>query len=337
MHKAIRRLAPAPRTRVPKGEIVTGSTRPTEQVLLKEVDGAEQNGEGARKFSAPELASNHKLSQFLLRRRSSGNTDRALQLDPEIKEHLKHLGPSNAANKPKTTRINTVKIKPGNNVTDGPSSPLEDVFITTPTHHGGVGEGILENAGHGASDAVHSLAVGYGTMTVRSSSSPKSVRSKHRPVEDEAISPKSHGTADEHTRLLGEDGTEGKPKRSASVSTIGSLHSFRSTSHTPPKKRHTARSGSISESVVDINGVKKIVLETTSSSDSEERPHSGNPSSDGMQVQTSHQEAETDGQNETKNSAAGGSNKKKRKKRGKKKKGSASDGSGESRPLLGGQ
>ncbi|KAF2279081.1 DUF21-domain-containing protein [Westerdykella ornata] len=339
VHKAIRRLAPAPRTRVPKGEIVTGSSRPSEQSLLRKVDGAEQNGEGTRKFSAPELASNPKRSHFLLQRRSSGNADQAIQLDPEIKQHLKHLGPSNAASKPKSTRINTVKIKPGNNsdVPDGPSSPREEIVHSAPAHQGGAGEGILENAGHGASDAVHNLAVGYGTMRVRVSSSPKSVRSQHKPVEDEAISPRSHATADEHTRLLGEDATAGRTRRSASISTIGSLPSVRSSSHSPSKRRHTARSGSISESVVDINGVRKIVLETTSSSDSEERPHTGNPSADDWQVHILKQEVENDDQNERINSAGGSSNKKKRKKRGKKKKGPSSAGSGESKPLLGGQ
>ncbi|KAF2745320.1 DUF21-domain-containing protein [Sporormia fimetaria CBS 119925] len=331
VHKAIRRLTPAPRNHLPK--LMSSAGKPSEV----QVTGSEQNGEAGRKFSAPEPG-NPKLTALNPRRRSSGFLERAnaAQMDPEMREHLRHLGPSNAAKKPKTTRINTVKIKPGfvtegSEVVHSPAGPVEapvEGIVVDRTPHP---SGTAENAGQEASDAVHSLAVGYGTMTVPPSSSPQSGRFKQKEPEDEAVSPGSNG-ADENTRLLA-DGPSSPVKRSASTSTLGSLHSVES----GPKmvKRTTARSGSISESVVDFNGVKKIILETTSSSDSDDRPRSG--AADVVQDQAKNQEASEDKADKKNDEDKKPGGKKKRKKRGKKKKGSQSGESSESKPLLSGQ
>lgn len=60
-------------------------------------------------------------------------------------------------------------------------------------------------------------------------------------------------------------------QHSDSESTIGSLRkNNRSTSRvdvSPRQKRGTARSGSITEQIVDTGGIRKVVLETTSSSE----------------------------------------------------------------------
>lgn len=338
-------MTPAPRTRVPgrvpKGEVVTDAAHPPENKLNVDQNGSHPNAGAPRKVSAPELSSSPKVTTFL-RRRSSGNKgsmDRgglALPLrsdDPDVKQHLKHLGPSNAANRPKSTRINTVKIKPGgigipNTIPEDTQRP-KDGTPTVDSHapQGGIGEGLLENAGREASDGVHTIAVGYGTMQLNSDrTSWKDGKNGLKPAEEEPASPKST-TADENTKLI-IDNTSGSKQRSKSVSTIGSLHSVRSQSPDPPKKRQTARSGSISENIVDLNGVRKIVLETTSSSDSEEKGASR--PADRSQEQDRGTSSEADpkaGENE-------GGKKKKRKKRGKKKKNGGE--SSESQPLLGG-
>lgn len=44
--------------------------------------------------------------------------------------------------------------------------------------------------------------------------------------------------------------------------------------------RGPARSGSITENIVDTNGIRKVVLETTSSSDSEDQNDGGSKKSD---------------------------------------------------------
>jgi metal transporter CNNM len=338
-------MAPAPRFRVPKGAVVADSTQPSEQKLDAHVtaDPEQAVTNGHHKPSITDLASSPKPPTYLMRRRSSGHgesRDRgalALPLrtdDPEVLRHLKHLGPSNSATRPKQTRINTVKIKPGipNTIPENGVRPADGAVIT-PSHapRGGIGEGILDNAGREASDGVHSLVVGYGTISQSADRmSWKSGRSgsAQQHTQEESQSPKSAAVneTNETTALIVDnnyDETQSRG-RTKSVSTIGSLHSHKSRSKTPPRKRHTARSGSISENIVDVNGVKKIILETTSSSDSDQKRAPG--SSDSAQAPTS----------EAGSSVAGEDNggKKKRKKRGKKKK-STEEGS-ESQPLLGG-
>ncbi|KAF2009637.1 DUF21-domain-containing protein [Aaosphaeria arxii CBS 175.79] len=341
VHKAIRRMAPAPRTRVPRGEIVTDPTKPTEVPTKSSAEETEQNGSNERrKSSHAELLNDPKISTFLVRRRSSGHNavpERGAHLalrsdDPEVIQHLKHLGPSNAANKPKTTRINTVKIKPGipNTVPEG-SQQSKDGAAAVEVHapQGGVGEGLLESAGREASDGVHSLAVGYGTITPGVERSSWKSESRLKPSHDDMpTSPKST-VADENTKLIVDIQTPGASiQRTKSTSTIGSLHSFGSKPHSPPQKRHTARSGSISENIIDLNGVRKIVLETTSSSDSEDRLHGSQ--TDGTYDRPTSSETEQQKQ-EKQEEQKGGSKKKQRKKRGKKKKNGESS---ESQPLL---
>ncbi|KAI4950030.1 hypothetical protein J4E91_004686 [Alternaria rosae] len=351
VHKAIRRMAPAPRARVPRGKVITDVPRKLSeaQAVDSETD-AEQNGKPApRKTSLPDMPERHPKPSFILRRRSSGSKGTGSPLrsdDPTVMQHLKHLGPSNVATRPKQTRINTVKIKPGQTAVtpDIPKTIPEDAqapaeatptegVITQDSHapEGGIGEGLLASAGREASDGVHSVAVGYGTMAPSGDRmSWRSGRSGIREHDEEPTSPKGRANEDdENTHLLvdnreNEDG-EARRSRARSVSTIASLRSMRSRSRSPLKKRHTARSGSISENVVDVNGIKKIVLETTSSSDSEEKTN-------GSQVDG--HDGEKHSEAESSHAGGKGASKKKRKKRGKKKKGGAGD-SNESQPLLG--
>lgn len=338
VHKAIRRMAPAPRTRIPKGAVVLdGSRRPSEAQVVDETD-TEQNG-GPRKMSMPEQSDALRPATFTLRRRSTGNkaTDALRADDPEFKKHLKHLGPSNAANRPKSTRINTVKIKPGNIASPQPeipttipehSRPASQGVLAQASHapEGGIGEGLLSSAAGEASDGVHSLAVGYGTMAA-----PSGDRVSWKPgqsdanTRDDAISPGAQPTYADVVSENNDGKNDEQPRgRRNSHSTIGSLHSGKSRSRSPPKKRHTARSGSISENIIDVNGVKKIVLETTSSSDSEVQL--AGSQADG--AQDSRQQSGDESPHPSK-----GEGKKKRKKRGKKK--NKGGNSSESQPLLG--
>ncbi|CAO2647541.1 Nn.00g084630.m01.CDS01 [Neocucurbitaria sp. VM-36] len=343
VHKAIRRMAPAPRARVPRSKIVADlSRRPSEQPATEGESEAEHNGTTApRKSSMPETSDGMLKPSFTLRRRSSGSKGVMEPLrsdDPEVMQHLKHLGPSNAANRPKSTRINTVKIKPGqtNTVPDIPTTipenarPASEGVLAQESHapEGGIGEGLLASAGREASDGVHSVAVGYGTMAPSGDRmSWKSGRSGLGAAEDEPTSPKAkaHDNNEDTLVVDNRNKDEGQKERSRSVSTIGSLHSVRSHSRSPPTKRHTARSGSISENVVDVNGIKKIVLETTSSSDSEDKV---------LLVQADGAEDQKHSEAESANTGGKGASKKKRKKRGKKKKGNGGESS-ETQPLLG--
>jgi metal transporter CNNM len=171
--------------------------------------------------------------------------------------------------------------------------------------------------------------VGYGTMAAERMSW-NDGRPRTSATDDATpTSPKSHKTNDNPMVIVENNGTPREDRsrskhRSQSVSTVASLRRSPSPP-SPPKKRHTARSGSISENIVEANGVRKIVLETNSSSDSE----TVLAQTDGAQDQKENTNTDTEG---TQNDSHGASNsKKKRKKRGKKKKG----GNGEDQPLLG--
>ncbi|ORY10949.1 hypothetical protein BCR34DRAFT_484856 [Clohesyomyces aquaticus] len=337
VHKAIRRMAPAPRTRVPKGAVVTDDHHPSERHLNADTSNGLIKVSTAPEHRKPSDSANDKgASTIMMRRRSSGHgsIDHSTLVlrsdDPEVKQHLKHLGPSNAANRPKQTRINTVKIKPGQtntliNTTIPENGQAPAVVTPAASGVGGIGEGLLENAAREASDGVHSVAVGYGTMT--SNSNWGSPISKFKTQEDDSKSPKP-ATSEHNGKMVIDHRPQSQ--RTHSSSTIGSLHSVHSMpSSKPLKKRHTARSGSISENIVDLNGVKKIILETTSSSDSEDKHVGGLDGADDRKHGDEHED-EANGNSEDKKSS-----KKKRKKRGKKKKNGAAGEGSESQPLLG--
>ena len=130
------------------------------------------------RFSSPKTTA-------ALRRTSSttgtSNSDRGyfqMRADtPEMREHLKHLGPSNLASRPRQTRYNTVKIKPGGgSIIEGPAKRAEGQAKSTDAKdssminslatapRGGVGEGLLNSAGKDAKDGVFTLQTGYGTL-----------------------------------------------------------------------------------------------------------------------------------------------------------------------------
>ncbi|KAF2205362.1 DUF21-domain-containing protein [Delitschia confertaspora ATCC 74209] len=346
VHKAIRRLAPAPRTRVPRGEIVADPRKPSDAKQDAEVP----SGPPRRADSEPRTRSltgstnSPKLTtSFLVRRRSSGtgSMDRVQgpvtlrSNDPEFREHLKHLGPSNAANRPKQTRINTVKIKPGipNTIPENRVPRAESIVSEPGVPQSGVGEGLLQNAGHQASDAVHALTTGYGTMANANGSwfsSPKNNVSKH---EEEPTSPKSKAADSQSGSRRGSE-NHASIHRSHSASTLGSLHSVQSSPRPTATKRTTARSGSITENTIDVNGIKKIVLETTSSSDSD--GHRVTISTESLKEETRNgDKPEADGVNEAERKKKN-KQKKRGKRAGKKKQKASGGGSGsETTPLIG--
>lgn len=276
VHKAIRRMTPSARSRIPKGKVVEDTTVATarepdlidiaEDNVLSEDDlKHEKTTDSLPKPKAPPN-----------RRTSSATESNAANLKipsradtAEIREHLKHMGPSNLASRPKTTRYNTVKIKPGNADSTSPAPPIGTKRMTAPRriseamsdYHGGIGEGLLATAGKEASDGVQALQQGYGSFGSRTQS----------PAEDKPSDVlngvKSQPDGDEEGRARSLERASSRDEReSRSKSTIRSLRSNTRTVHS----RGPARSGSITENVIDINGVRKIVLETTSSSDSTE-------------------------------------------------------------------
>jgi metal transporter CNNM len=338
VHKAIRRAIPAPRMRVAKGHIVENNKElaPPPNGNLVDIDEHETlSPRDIQRVKADGNALRRSVSEQ--RRRSSTNS-KGEEIKPlrktttdELKEHLKHLGPSNLASRPKTTRFASVKIKPGS-VSDASKpapradGPIRRISESASDYQGGIGEGLLSSGGKQASDAVQAaLQVGYGTMTAsptehRGASNEQRPASSHKAVQTK--NGEAETSSDQH--LAPPSPERPKPKKSDSSSTIGSLPD-RPRSRSPYyKSRGPARSGSITENIIDQNGFRKVVLETTSSSESnEEDENSG--------ANKGHRPTSSGGSSGKANSAAPDNSSKK--KRRKKKRGG--QGGGESAPLLG--
>lgn len=280
VHKAIRRITPSPRNRVPKGEIVA-------ERHLDELDADENtallSGNEARRKStdSSRVLGTSPQVKFLMRRSSSGHGSigkakpMSLRSDTpsELREHLKHLGPSNAASNPRSTRISTVKIKPsvstipegtsenGNGKTPAAPSELDPHPLTGPTAlSGGIGEGVLANSGSDARDGAHAVATSYGAI---GSSAP--LADSERPLSKKS----SNASNSSSKKKIVIDNRPFGERRSNSSSTVGSVGSG-SAPRSPNAAKSVVRSGSISENVIDVNGVKKMVLDVSSSSDDEQ-------------------------------------------------------------------
>ncbi|KAI9796352.1 MAG: hypothetical protein M1833_006357 [Piccolia ochrophora] len=355
VHKAIRRMTPAPKARVPKGHVVTDAEMPDkipEDDLIditENVDDEEGGGDlvpsgtGDKKADdktkpKPSLAiydSNQKAS--FIRRQSSiigstnghGGTNRGNA--SEMREQLKHLGPSNLASRPKQTRYDTVKIKRRSSVegtasTHRKPSEVENLNASDLplAPGGGVGEGLVNSAGKDASDGAIAVVGGYGS--IGRSTPPKS--SGGAETTSVGVQASTDSPVPQHSPEIDRSGTlspKGRTSKrrgsSASHSTLGSFQG-RSQSR-PVSARGAARSGSITENYVDVGGFKKVVLQTTSSSSSDE--DAGHEPSGGVQVDDPSDKADKAGGSKTGDTgkvgeSQGESNAKKKKRRKRNKK-----------------
>ena len=351
--KAMRRMTPAPRFRIPKGQVVEDNTvataREPDLIDISE-DNILSEEDLQREKTADSLAKTKSVPQN--RRRSSATDSNAGNLKvparnntTDIREHLKHLGPSNLASRPKTTRYNTVKIKPGTIQSNSPAPANGTPRMSAPRrvsesmsdYHGGIGEGLLSTAGKAASDGVQALQQ-YGSFgSPTGSPADKRSLNAHKAVQARPESLKS--ISDEEGRARSLQRAASRDERSSrSRSTVRSLKSNARALHS----RGPARSGSITENIIDVNGVRKIVLETMSSSDSaEENGSSSNKGSGSPGIQTK-DNASGDGPSASTRSdgdkvgngepSNGNENKSSKTKRRRKKQGGAK--SGENQPLL---
>ena len=303
-------MTPAPRLKVPKGEVVTepsGNVGAAEENLIDMSEDKKNHDEGSRgdkNHGGRTIKANGRDAESgaspktisLLRRPSStaGASDREggpkrANTQP-MRGNIKHLGPSNLASRPRQTRYNTVKIKPGGGtLKDGivkSQEPLEtprrESMSAVP--QGGVGAGLLSSAGKEASDGVLAIHTGYGTMDRTPPTTPKASDNRSKGYRaDEMDSP---------TPQQGEGGRGGRDKfqrpkairsnSTQSTSTVGSMHSRNGNEiNSPRRKKGIARSGSITENIIEAGGIKKVVLETTSSSEDAEGKANGDEEAGG--------------------------------------------------------
>lgn len=348
VHKAIRRLTPAPRNRFAR-HVSPADTKPlkshtdlvdiSEDQTLKipetepkrpsttEAD-APKNPAGQRRLSGSSIATDSKI------KRGSNKDD--------VKEHLKHLGPSNLASRPKTTRYASVKIKPGTEsnplavravpTTNGRMELSRRISETHSEFNSGIGEGVVKSAARDASDGVMAVAQNYGAIGSPVERRPTSA--------NKAVQAESGATT---------NGSHDKESESLLRPTIRTNESQDDVADLPEMQRSKspylakgpARSGSITENFIDSNGVRKVVLEFTSSSESNGEEDNSGSNRKRMERTSSTRNSSTSKVNSQQEPAAeqsdngneDGSGKKRRRR---KKRGGHSK-TGEEQPLLSGQ
>ena len=350
MHKAIRRIAPAPKARVQKGHIVENPETvqaPEDQLIdLSEehrpsldLSAKRSMTNGDSRSNSPAVFGTSPKTTFM--RRASGGTDGniiAIRGNVnDMREHLKHLGPSNLASRPKTTRYNTVKIKPGHvplrteSRTDSTmhrDSITEEHYEDHPAPQGGEGEGLLKSAGREASDGVQALQQGYGTLDRSVSYSPSKLSKSEQtnmdgPATVRSPSPKSYGKRPLSPIPPAVSRRDSDRSSTQSSDTLGSMHS--SNNSPTRRKKGIARSGSLSENIIEAGGIRKVVLEPTASGED----RSGSPSSKKSTPKTSPTmdgNAKSDDESTERPTSTTGEEVKKKRRRQRKKKGGKSGG-----------
>ncbi|KAF2719225.1 DUF21-domain-containing protein [Polychaeton citri CBS 116435] len=308
VHKAIRRMNPAPRTRYSKGNALAES--------IKDVDlddATEDQPLLAKPHPTPSRKSSLTNGQGInvVLRRPSASSDAPPSQRPtqqvrsntsDLKKHLSHLGPSNAASNPKATKYKSITVKPAvgtipehqattTGINGRPRAQSLDSSKTPPHeeegHHsdnehskdqGHADPGLP--AGPEASDAIKAIKeVGYGTIgqrdetpTIRTEGpegmSASEASLKARENASPSPVPKSQPNGDRESRterlsvpkkvVIGPDGTEQETDQ------LGEMEGPSSRDRSKP--RRAARSGSITETTIDVGGMTKTVLEPGSSS-----------------------------------------------------------------------
>lgn len=245
-------------------------------------------GAGATVSEVANLANERdpKHTTFMMRRSSAGvdgqmvNTTVPVRANlEELRQHLKHLGPSNPAINPKNTRSTTVKIKPGiaghlsqaraESIADSNGvveTPLEDDETTS----------LLRPQQSTAKDGIQALTQSYGGVSPATAQLISPAESAVTAVPINADNADGNqDTVDRSTQ------TPPRQQQNAATDTAGGLSGHRSSGSTDsvatmrdsgllPPRRGIVRSGSITENIIETRGVRKVVLETNSSNDEEE-------------------------------------------------------------------
>ncbi|CAG7935727.1 unnamed protein product [Penicillium nalgiovense] len=366
VHKAIRRMTPAPKSRVAKGKIVEEPPLNASIITdgdLIDVDPTQPSSlpkpsDLIRRRSSVETP----LPRFQLRKTNTDiNTDSPNEsvtqvgTTDEIREHLKHLGPSNLASRPRQTRYHAVKIKRNStspsrsaqtDFESGQSTSDSQKLIPVSTgYQGGIGAGLLNSAGTDAKDGAHALKLGYGTMASNDSVSKGTFAQQYKDLSQVSIpeavreeyedQPRPGSTRAASSVALRVD-SENQP-RSGSTRKASSDEGSVESSGTPGfiyHHRGPARSGSITEQVVDVNGIRKVVLHANCTSSSEGETH---PSGHHRHREHHPTDGAVHDTDDAKSENPDGGHTKSKKKRRRKKHGKASKSDGgpsEDQPLL---
>ncbi|RYO74309.1 hypothetical protein DL766_002202 [Monosporascus sp. MC13-8B] len=230
VHKAIRRAHPAPKYRIQRKD-----------AMLK--DAAVKNGALVNLAEEDCLSDCVRATAFLKRRSSAGQTVPVKTNFEDMREHFKHLGPSNPASNPKSTRVSAVKIKPG--TAQAADQRRSDSTAT---------DAIAEHLENSADEHTRLLRPEPGRQGNHRSYGGPAVEGSD-PVNDRKIIKVS---------ISPEQTKNGSAENDSPTDSVGSNPGLLR------KGRAYARSGSITENVVEAGGVRKVVLQMSSSSEEDQ-------------------------------------------------------------------
>jgi metal transporter CNNM len=310
VHKAIRRLTPAPKARPQRsGTLESKDSKPLEHQGLGNAQygnepGHNRVGSISAKSDFAALASSPKTATFLMRRSSAGADGRPSSTVPvkanleEMRQQLRHLGPSNRASNPKNTKSTTVKIKtigsglahPALLPISRPSSAAGETIEGQVEEHHDEHTPLIQTNPSGK-DGVHAIGRTYGGAGMSEVQGRLSLQTPDVRIdltdhnEEVEVHHDDDGTAKKLKIDATDPGNQTMPSHrvelGASLSPSGShdsLSSLRSNGANTPRRRHLVRSGSITENIFEMGGVQKIVIQTASSEDDNEGPRAAGPS-----------------------------------------------------------
>ncbi|KAI1881025.1 hypothetical protein JX265_001265 [Neoarthrinium moseri] len=300
VHKAIRRSHPAPKARVQRKDVMVKDVAVKDGKLI-DLDEEEEDGHRlqlsrtasltGRNDSSAILSSSPRTT-LLMRRSSTGQDGKMVHTTvpvkanyEEMRGHLKHLGPSNPASNPKSTKVSTVKIKQGS----GNQSRSASVALDP----------------HPA-DSADTDGVNERTSLLRPAPNGKEASyTDPSPPPPEPTPPKLIVTGNEGADEDGAQGSETVGHIKAAVSSTSLAGSAKSIAASPTgnlmsaierrqTNRGSVRSGSITEIEVKMGGVRKFVLEATSSGEDEEGEGSKSSPTLGQVPEEHHEDIHSD-------------------------------------------
>ncbi|KAI0107657.1 DUF21-domain-containing protein [Hypoxylon sp. NC0597] len=311
VHKAIRRSHPAPKARALRKELMAKDLEARNGTLINiEEEGGhppqpKRTASIGSRTEASALSSSPKMTTLLMRRRSAGQDGQLFRATipvkanfEEMRDHFKHLGPSNPASNPKSTRVAAVKIKPGSTSTSSAQQRSES--ITTDD----IAEDLVAVADErtsllgshlNAKDGIQALQQNYTEPASAANSNPPPELVTN--FEGESSEQATRGT---QTNLSATDKGETSP-----ASTTESAESGHDAQQ---RRRGHVRSGSITENIVESGGIRKFILEANSSlseGEEEEQGSTATAQSDGDPSPSTPKEGKKKKKNRRKNRNGG--------------------------------
>ncbi|KAI0847339.1 DUF21-domain-containing protein [Daldinia vernicosa] len=270
VHKAIRRSHPAPKARALRRELMAKDLENRNSTLIDiDEDGQEhqpkRGGSISSKTDASALGSSPKMTTLLMRRRSAGQDGLLVHtMVPvkanfeEMRDHLKHLGPSNPASNPKSTRVSAVKLKPGSTAVTAtqqrPSSIATDDITEDPITDVDERTSLL-GPQFKAKDGTHALQQSH---TESPSNPPPGIVTN---FESEGSEQVTKGT---QTKLCVVVESDASPTQDSTKEIMESVYDAIG------RRRGHVRSGSITENIIESGGIRKVVLEANDTSSGDE-------------------------------------------------------------------